>query len=135
MDRALTDLRAGDTLVVWKIDRLGRSLRNLLEIAETLNDRNVALRSLTEHIDRRRQRATCSIRFSAPSRSSSGTFCRRRDTRGSGTRRSCRTTARSPLLKCGRRARCLSAVETPRTWRVLCALRLDDLSGDTDTLI
>lgn len=51
MDRALADLRAGDTLVVWKLDRLGRSLRNLLEIAETLSERDVALRSLTEHID------------------------------------------------------------------------------------
>ena len=51
MDRALADLRAGDTLVVWKLDRLGRSLRNLLEIAETLHERDVALRSLTEHID------------------------------------------------------------------------------------
>ncbi len=51
MDRALAELRAGDTLVVWKLDRLGRSLRNLLEIAETLHDRDVALRSLTEHID------------------------------------------------------------------------------------
>ncbi len=51
MDRALADLCAGDTLVVWKLDRLGRSLRNLLEIAETLHERDVALRSLTEHID------------------------------------------------------------------------------------
>ena len=51
MDRALAGLRAGDTLVVWKLDRLGRSLRNLLEIAETLHERDVALRSLTEHID------------------------------------------------------------------------------------
>ncbi len=51
MDRALADLRAGDTLVVWKLDRLGRSLRNLLEIAETLHERDAALRSLTEHID------------------------------------------------------------------------------------
>jgi len=33
LDRALGELRAGDTLVVWKLDRLGRSLRNLLEIA------------------------------------------------------------------------------------------------------
>ncbi len=51
MDRAIADLRAGDTLVVWKLDRLGRSLRNLLEIAEALHERDVALRSLTEHID------------------------------------------------------------------------------------
>jgi DNA invertase Pin-like site-specific DNA recombinase len=51
MDRALADLRAGDTLVVWKLDRLGRSLRNLLEIADVLRDRDIALRSLTEHLD------------------------------------------------------------------------------------
>ncbi len=51
LDRALAELRAGDTLVVWKLDRLGRSLRNLLEVAETLRERGVALRSLTEHID------------------------------------------------------------------------------------
>ncbi len=37
--------------VVWKLERLGRSLRLLLEILETLRERGVALRSLTEHID------------------------------------------------------------------------------------
>ncbi len=51
LDRVIAELLAGDTLVVWKLDRLGRSLRNLLEIAETLYERGVALRSLTEHID------------------------------------------------------------------------------------
>ena len=44
-------LRLGDTLVVWKLDRLGRSLRHLLDSAEALRERGVALRSLTEHID------------------------------------------------------------------------------------
>jgi DNA invertase Pin-like site-specific DNA recombinase len=51
LDRALAELRAGDTLVVWKLDRLGRSLRDLLDVAEGLRERGVALRSLTEHID------------------------------------------------------------------------------------
>ncbi len=51
LDRALDELRPGDTLVVWKLDRLGRSLRDLLDVAESLQERNVALRSLTEHID------------------------------------------------------------------------------------
>jgi len=51
LDRALAELHAGDTLVVWKLDRLGRSLRHLLDISETLRERGVALRSLTEHID------------------------------------------------------------------------------------
>ena len=51
MDRALADLRAGDTLVGWKLDRFGRSLRKLLEIAEILRERDIALQSLTEHLD------------------------------------------------------------------------------------
>jgi len=51
LDRVLAELRPGDTLVVWKLDRLGRSLRDLLDVAETLKERGIALRSLTEHID------------------------------------------------------------------------------------
>jgi DNA invertase Pin-like site-specific DNA recombinase len=51
LDRALGELRPGDTLVVWKLDRLGRSLRDLLDVAEALRERYIALRSLTEHID------------------------------------------------------------------------------------
>ncbi len=51
LDRAIEDLRAGDTLVVWRLDRLGRSLRDLLDISEMLQERDVALRSLTDHID------------------------------------------------------------------------------------
>ncbi len=51
LSRAIEDLAAGDTLVVWRLDRLGRSLRDLLDISEMLRDRDVALRSLTDHID------------------------------------------------------------------------------------
>ena len=51
LERALADVVAGDTLAVWKLDRLGRSLQNLLEVSEGLRSRDVALRSLTEHID------------------------------------------------------------------------------------
>jgi DNA invertase Pin-like site-specific DNA recombinase len=42
----LTDLRPGDTLVIWRIDRLGRNLRNLIDIVTTLGDRGVGVRSL-----------------------------------------------------------------------------------------
>jgi len=51
LGRAIEDLVAGDTLVVWRLDRLGRSLRDLLDISEILQERDVALRSLTDHID------------------------------------------------------------------------------------
>ena len=47
----LADLRRGDVLVVWKLDRLGRSLSHLIRIVEELKGRGVAFRSLTEAID------------------------------------------------------------------------------------
>lgn len=48
---ALDYLRAGDTLCVWRLDRLGRSLPHLIETVRTLDERGVAFRSLTESID------------------------------------------------------------------------------------
>lgn len=44
-------MRAGDTLVVWRLDRLGRSLRDLIDIVEELDKQGIALRSLKESID------------------------------------------------------------------------------------
>ena len=44
-------LKAGDTLVVWKLDRLGRSLPHLLDIVAGLREDGVAFRSLTEGMD------------------------------------------------------------------------------------
>jgi DNA invertase Pin-like site-specific DNA recombinase len=49
---ALLDVvQSGDEVIVWKLDRLGRSVRNLLEVAETLKERGVSIRSLTDGID------------------------------------------------------------------------------------
>lgn len=48
---ALDYMRPDDTLVVWKLDRLARSLRQLLDTVEVLHDRHMGLRSLTEAID------------------------------------------------------------------------------------
>jgi DNA invertase Pin-like site-specific DNA recombinase len=47
----LEELRTGDTLVVWKLDRLGRSLPHLLSIVGELRERGTAFRSLTEAMD------------------------------------------------------------------------------------
>ena len=44
-------LRKGDTLVVWRLDRLGRSLRDLIQLTQDLQGRGVGLESLTERID------------------------------------------------------------------------------------
>jgi len=51
LDEVLEQLRPGDTLVVWRLDRLGRSLRHLIEVVTGLNERGVGFRSLRESID------------------------------------------------------------------------------------
>ena len=48
---ALSHTRAGDVLVVWKLDRLGRSMKGLVDLAAELADRGIAFRSLTDGID------------------------------------------------------------------------------------
>src|ERR1700677_286602 len=49
--KLLDTVRDGDTVVCWRLDRIGRSLRHLIEIADQLQQRGIALRSLTEAID------------------------------------------------------------------------------------
>ena len=51
LERMLDQLRPGDTLVVWRLDRLGRSLKHLLTLVEDLQGREVGFVSLTEAID------------------------------------------------------------------------------------
>jgi len=48
---ALSHLRKGDTLVVWKLDRLGRSLGHLIETVKELSDKKIGFKSLQENID------------------------------------------------------------------------------------
>ncbi len=51
LQAALQFLREGDTLVIYKLDRLGRSLKDLLDIIEQLQKRNISLVSLRDNID------------------------------------------------------------------------------------
>ncbi len=51
LDEVLEQLRPGDTLVVWRLDRLGRSLRHLIDVVTGLDERGVGFRSLRENID------------------------------------------------------------------------------------
>ena len=48
---ALAYVRAGDTLVVWRLDRLGRSLKHLIETITNLNNRKIGFKSITENIE------------------------------------------------------------------------------------
>jgi len=51
LSQALSHLRQGDTLVVWRLDRLGRSLKHLIETVTVLKQQGIAFKSITENID------------------------------------------------------------------------------------
>jgi len=51
LNKLLEMLREGDTLVVWKLDRLGRSVKNLVDLVVELHKRGVQFKSLTDSID------------------------------------------------------------------------------------
>jgi DNA invertase Pin-like site-specific DNA recombinase len=51
LTKLLEDLRPNDTLVIWKLDRLGRSLKHLVELVNELGNRNIGLQSLSDPID------------------------------------------------------------------------------------
>jgi DNA invertase Pin-like site-specific DNA recombinase len=51
LKKALEYMRPGDTLVVWKLDRLARSLKQLIETVESLEQKEIGFRSLTEAMD------------------------------------------------------------------------------------
>jgi DNA invertase Pin-like site-specific DNA recombinase len=51
LNQTLETLREGDTLVVWKLDRLGRSVKHLVDLISDLNKQNINFKSLTDAID------------------------------------------------------------------------------------
>ncbi len=51
LEEALAVVRAGDTLVVWRLDRIGRSLKHLITTITDLTNRNVGFQSIQEQID------------------------------------------------------------------------------------
>jgi len=51
LTQALSHLRTGDTLVVWRLDRLGRSLAHLIDTIRQLQERGIGFRSLQEQLD------------------------------------------------------------------------------------
>src|SRR5436189_2916273 len=51
LEEALAYVREGDTLVVWRLDRLGRSLKHLIETVTKLNNRKIGFKSMQENID------------------------------------------------------------------------------------
>ncbi|AYR26927.1 recombinase family protein [Herbaspirillum rubrisubalbicans] len=51
LDEAIANLRAGDTLIVWRLDRLGRSLTHLTQLLEYFAKKGIGFSSVTEHMD------------------------------------------------------------------------------------
>ena len=71
--KVLDQRRPGDTLVVWRLDRLGRSLRHLIETVTALAERKIGFRSLTENINTTTAAESSCSTSSAPSPSSNAT--------------------------------------------------------------
>lgn len=51
LDDALSYLRTGDTLAIWKLDRLGRSVKGLIDLVEKMQEKEIHFRSITDGID------------------------------------------------------------------------------------
>ena len=51
LDKVLAYVREGDMVVVWKLDRLGRSIQHLIELMTSLNERKIGFQSMRENID------------------------------------------------------------------------------------
>ena len=51
LDKMLENLRTGDIVIIWKLDRLGRSLKDLVNLIERFNSMNVGLQSLNDPVD------------------------------------------------------------------------------------
>ncbi len=66
LSQCLRTLRAGDVLVVWRLDRLARSLKDLVEIIDDLQKRSIGFKSLTESIDTTNSTGNSFSIFSVP---------------------------------------------------------------------
>src|SRR5690606_7617417 len=51
LDKMISQLRKGDVVIVWKLDRLGRSLRDLIDIVMSLNERDISFISIKDSIN------------------------------------------------------------------------------------
>ena len=65
LDEAMKFMRKGDTLIVWRLDRLGRSLQHLIKVINFLNDHGKYFMSLQENIDSINYRGLKKLRASA----------------------------------------------------------------------
>jgi DNA invertase Pin-like site-specific DNA recombinase len=136
LDLALADVGAGDTLVVWCLDRLNRSLWALLDVAETLRERGVALRSLTEHIDTGTAAGTMLYAVLGAVAQFERDVIRERTVSGlvaaklSAAANALDGGRRCRPCKCARRSSCSNAVSASPTLRAPCALDARDLSRD-----
>lgn len=70
LSKALEYARPGDTIVVWKLDRLARSMKQLIETVDMLRERGVMFESLTEKMDTASAQGQLVLASSPPSLSS-----------------------------------------------------------------
>ncbi|WP_031775106.1 recombinase family protein, partial [Staphylococcus aureus] len=63
LDKAIEFARSGDTIVVWRLDRLGRNMEDLITLVNELNERGVSFHSLEENITMDKSSSTGQLLF------------------------------------------------------------------------
>ncbi|OKL35570.1 recombinase family protein [Domibacillus mangrovi] len=63
LEEALTYARQGDTIVVWRLDRLGRNMQDLIQIVNSLNEQGIGFHSIQENLTMDRSNATGQLMF------------------------------------------------------------------------
>ena len=63
LDQAISYARSGDTIVVWRLDRLGRNMEDLIAIVNALNNRGISFHSIQENITMDKSNATGQLMF------------------------------------------------------------------------
>src|SRR5659263_295756 len=122
-DELLGQLRPGDTLVVWRLDRLGRSLRHLIDVVTALDDRGVGFRSLRESIDTTAPGGRLVFHLFGALAQFSVIWTRRDDGRAGGG------PGARPVRRPALQARCGAAADRPHALRRACAHRRPDRPG------
>src|SRR5919199_766598 len=104
LDDALSFLRSGDALVVWKLDRLGRSLIDLVTIINTLKEREIHFKVLTENIDTSSPMGELYFHFTAALAQFERARIRERTKAGLAAARACGRKGGRPRALTGKRA-------------------------------
>lgn len=121
LERMLAFLREGDTLVVWKLDRLGRSVRQLVDLIVDLDEQGIGFESLTESFDTSTPMGRCMVNICAAFAQMEADLIRERTVAGLEEARRAGRTGGRPAVDDARLRRAAQLIEAGQPVRRACA--------------